>query len=113
MTSKPDKTSGKILEKFRSHIEAKAERKMESRREKERNIWFGLGMFGLVGWTVAIPTLVGVAVGIWIDKKWPSHFSWSLTLLFLGLVLGCINAWHWVKREGHEGTEWRSRLRKK
>jgi ATP synthase protein I len=113
MMSKRENISGKIRENFRSRIEAKAERKMETRREKERNIWFGLGMFGLVGWTVAIPTLVGVALGIWIDRKWPSRFSWSLSLLFLGVVVGCINAWHWVKREGREGSEWRSRTRRR
>ncbi len=72
---------------------------MKGRREKDRSIWFGLGMFGLIGWSVAIPTLIGVAVGIWIDTTWPSRFSWTLMLLFIGVILGCVNAWHWVKRE--------------
>lgn len=72
---------------------------MKGRREKDRSIWFGLGMFGLIGWSVAIPTLIGVAVGIWIDNTWPSRFSWTLMLLFNGVILGCVNAWYWVKRE--------------
>jgi len=78
-------------------------RKLRARREGNRSVWFGLGMFGLVGWSVAIPTLIGVALGIWIDRMWPSRISWTLTLLVAGLVLGCLNAWHWVKRESrHE-----------
>lgn len=72
---------------------------MKGRREKDRSIWFGLGMFGLIGWSVAIPTLIGVAVGIWIDNTWSSRFSWTLMLLFIGVILGCVNAWYWVKRE--------------
>ena len=80
-------------------VGSKEERKLKARREKDRGVWFGLGMFGLVGWSVAVPTVIGVAVGVWIDKTWPSPYSWTLTGLFLGVIVGCINAWYWVKRE--------------
>jgi ATP synthase protein I len=77
----------------------KAERKMKSRREGDRGLWYGLGMFGLVGWSVAIPTLIGIAIGAWIDARYPNRFSWTLMLLFLGVILGCFNAWYWVRKE--------------
>lgn len=84
-------------------VGAKEARKIKARGEKDQGVWFGLGMFGLVGWSVAIPTLIAIAIGLWIDKTWPSRFSWTLMLLFVGVVLGCLNAWYWVKREsGHE-----------
>ena len=72
-------------------------------------------MFGVVGWSVAIPTLIGVAVGLWIDGRWPSRFSWTLMLLIVGVALGCINAWYWVKKAGirswkNNGTNSASRL---
>ncbi|KPJ86609.1 MAG: hypothetical protein AMS17_11710 [Spirochaetes bacterium DG_61] len=89
----------KIVEEFCTKVGVKETRKMKSRCEKDRGILFGLGMFGLVGWSIAIPTLIGVAAGLWIDKTWPSHISWTLTLLLIGVVLGCINAWHWVAKE--------------
>ena len=113
MTGKSHTRPDKQGQDFQTQVELKAERKMISRREKHRNIWFGLGMFGLIGWTVTIPTLIGVAIGVWIDKKWPTPFSWTLMLLFVGVVLGCVNAWIWVKREGREGAEWKSRLKRK
>jgi ATP synthase protein I len=72
---------------------------MRARRQKDQSVWFGLGMFGLVGWSVAIPTLVGVALGVWIDLKWPSRYSWTLMLLIIGVMLGCLNAWFWLNRE--------------
>ena len=80
-------------------IEGKEARKLRARDAQEHASWFWLGMFGLVGWSVAIPSVVGVAVGIWIDMTWPSRFSWTLMLLFGGVVLGCLNAWYWVTQE--------------
>lgn len=102
------KTEGlpKNEEAFEREVEAKEARKIRAQREREQNrrVWFGLGMFGLVGWSVAIPTLIGIALGIYIDMTWPSRLSWTLMLLFIGVVLGCINAWYWVQRES-----WRDR----
>jgi ATP synthase protein I len=87
---------------FRDEVGTKEARKLQARREQNHDIWFWLGMFGLVGWSVAIPTVLGVALGRWIDTTWPSRVSWTLMLLFVGLVLGCLNAWYWVTREtGH------------
>jgi len=83
-------------------VAAKQQRKIRARREGDRSVWFGLGMFGLVGWSVAVPTLIGVAVGLWIDSRWPSRFSWTLMLLVLGVAVGCLNAWWWVQRERRE-----------
>lgn len=80
-------------------VRVKESRKMRARRQKDQSVWFGLGMFGLVGWSVAIPTLVGVALGVWIDLKWPSRYSWTLMLLIIGVMLGCLNAWFWLNRE--------------
>jgi len=66
-TDKSKERRRKIIEDLEKQVGAKESRKMKGRREKDRSIWFGLGMFGLIGWSVAIPTLIGVAVGIWID----------------------------------------------
>lgn len=82
-----------------TEIGRKAERKEKARSERGRGVWFGLGMFGLVGWAVAVPTLLGIMLGLWLDSQLPTRFSWTLTLLFIGVVLGCINAWYWVHRE--------------
>ena len=53
----------------------------------------------MIGWSVAIPTLIGVAIGIWLDISYPGHISWTITFLFAGLAVGCANAWYWVERE--------------
>ena len=88
-----------MVKGFPEQVEAKEARKLRARRVRHQGVWFGLGMFGLVGWSVALPTVIGVAVGLWIDTMWPSQYSWTLMLLFIGVVLGCVNAWFWVSRE--------------
>ncbi|MBM4070175.1 MAG: F0F1 ATP synthase subunit [Planctomycetes bacterium] len=80
-------------------VGAKEARKIRARRDMDRTIWFGLGMFGLVGWSVAIPTLIGVGLGIWLDLTLPGRFSWTLALLLAGAALGAMNAWYWVSQE--------------
>ena len=80
-------------------IGGKATRKLRARRQKSAGVWFGLGMMGLIGWSVAVPTLLGAAVGIWLDGRYPGGRSWTLALLVAGLALGCMNAWLWVSKE--------------
>jgi ATP synthase protein I len=95
----PKKNRHQLQRNFTHKVGAKEKRKLRARREKNRSVWFGLGLLGLIGWSVVVPTLLGVALGIWLDTRMPSRFSWTLTLMFAGLILGCLNAWQWVTRE--------------
>jgi ATP synthase protein I len=83
---------------FAGKVGIKETRRIKGKRQKDEGLWFGLSVFGIVGWSVVIPTLVGTAAGLWIDSHWPSRFSWTLMLLVLGVALGCINAYYWVKK---------------
>jgi len=75
-------------------------RKERARREGRPGLAKALGTSGMIGWSVALPTLVGIAVGVWLDRRSPEGGpSWTLTLMAVGLLLGCANAWHWVRRE--------------
>ncbi|CAM5183664.1 hypothetical protein CDEN61S_01299 [Castellaniella denitrificans] len=86
-------------EAFSRRIGTKAARKRMARRQVNHTLWSGLGMMGLVGWSVALPTLLGAAIGWWLDSRHPSAHSWTLALLAAGLTLGCFSAWHWVVEE--------------
>ena len=81
-------------------VGAQATRKLKAQRERSQGVWFGLGMMGLVGWSVVVPTLLGTALGLWLDKHHPGEHAWTLARLGGGLAIGCLNAWHWVAREG-------------
>lgn len=97
MGDEPNKTS-KHDPTFAGEIGAKAVRKLKARKSMQ-STWFGFRMFGLVGWSVVIPTLIGATFGHWLDQRYRGKHSWTLTLLIIGLCLGCMNAWHWVTRE--------------
>ena len=83
----------------------KARRKLQARRNPAPGVWFGLGMMGIIGWSVSVPTLLGAALGIWLDRRGGDTRSWTLALLVAGLGIGCLNAWFWVSRERTEMAE--------
>jgi len=93
------KKTVKIEPTFPQQVGVKAERKLKARRNPSKSVWFGLGMMGLIGWSVVVPTLLGTALGLWLDKHHVGNRSWTLALLAAGLTAGCFNAWHWVAKE--------------
>lgn len=92
-------------EQLETELARKARRKLRARSEGDRGIWFGLGMMGLVGWSVAIPTVLGIALGVWLDARTDAarDISWTITCLVVGVFLGCLNAWFWIQREMEDG----------
>ena len=91
--------SSKIKVDFARQVGAKAARKLRARRNATPGVWSGLALMGVVGWSVVVPTLLGAALGLWLDRRYPGGRSWTLALLVAGLALGCLNAWHWVAKE--------------
>ena len=104
MSEESEIKSAKDGTAFSWEVGAKAARKLRARKSTQ-GVWFGLGMMGLIGWSVVVPTLLGAALGIWLDNRHPGKYSWTLMLLVIGLVIGCLNAWHWVSKEDKEMRE--------
>jgi ATP synthase protein I len=104
MSESPETKTAKDHTAFSREIGAKAARKLRARKSTQ-GVWLGLGMMGLIGWSVVLPTLLGAALGIWLDNRRPGSHSWTLMLLIIGLAIGCLNAWHWVAKEDREMRE--------
>ena len=102
MDEHPETIGEKDVTAFSREVAAKAARKLKAQRNPTQGVWSGLGMMGLVGWSVVVPTLLGAGLGIWLDNRHPGRHSWTLMLLVIGLVIGCLNAWHWVAKEDQE-----------
>jgi ATP synthase protein I len=86
---------------FSRQVAATEQRKIKARRSPVPSVWLGLGMMGLIGWSVTIPTLLCAALGLWLDHHYPGTHDWTLALLAAGLTIGCLNAWRWVANEVH------------
>lgn len=69
------------------------QKRMIRARGEKNSLWSSISILGSVGWSIALPTVVGAAVGVWIDGRWHSRFSWTVMLLIAGLIMGCVNAW--------------------
>ncbi len=105
MNDEPPAPDAKRAPTLAQQVGAQAARKLKARRHPTSAVWFGLGMMGLVGWSVVVPTLLGAALGSWLDANHPGAHSWTLALLVAGLVLGCVNAWHWIDKEDKAMSE--------
>ena len=99
MNDRPVKRAPARAPTLADRVGAKAKRKLDARRRSGSGVWFGVGMMGLIGWSIVVPTLLGAALGVWLDKQHPGKHAWTLALLVVGLVVGCLNAWHWVAKE--------------
>jgi ATP synthase protein I len=86
-------------QKLARQVEVRAARMKRRGNRHYRGAWRAAATIGLIGWTVVLPMLAGIALGGWIDRQWPSRFSWTLMLLAAGLGIGCINAWNRIKEE--------------
>ncbi|WP_255763974.1 AtpZ/AtpI family protein [Jeotgalibaca sp. MA1X17-3] len=88
-------------EELLNEIEKDANKKLKS-KEDGKEIMFGLGLFGIVGWSIAVPTLLGIALGTYLDKKVETSFSWTLTLIFVGVIVGAFNTWRWLNENNNK-----------
>jgi ATP synthase protein I len=99
----PQEKLAREQERLYRKLREKEERKERARRRGPARVWFGLGMMGVIGWAVIVPTLLGVALGLYLDRSYPHPtISWTLSLLVVGIFLGSLNAWYWVSRESGE-----------
>ena len=106
MNEKPDIKREKDRTGFRREVGAKAARKLKAQRNPAPGVWFGLGMMGIVGWSVAVPDAARRgARRIWLDDRHPGGHSWTLALLVAGLcdrLFQCV-ALGGPGRPGHAG----------
>jgi len=78
---------------------AKTQQRMLRARQTRTSNWTAIAILGVVGWSVVLPTLAGVALGVWLDQRWPVRFSWAITLLVTGLAGGCAVAWLRIRED--------------
>lgn len=95
----PDEERAEALRRAVLH---KSMRRQRARQRSDESIWSWMASFGLVGWTVVVPTVVGLAIGRFIDGRTDSTISFTITLLLVGAVVGVAVAWHWVRTESQE-----------
>ena len=84
---------------LRRTVLRKTLRHERAQRRPNQSVWSFLGTFGLIGWTVALPTLAGLVFGLFLDDVTDTDSSFTITFLVVGAAVGCFAAWYWVKQE--------------
>lgn len=74
-------------------IRTARERRERWESEGERSVGRNLAMIGALGWTIVIPTLLGILAGRWLDRVFGTGIFWTFGLLVAGLGFGCTFAW--------------------
>jgi len=80
-------------------VKLREERLARWRREGERSLGQNLAMIGALGWSIVVPTLIGIYAGRWLDRRFDTGIFWTLGLLVLGLGCGCALAWRRIGSE--------------
>lgn len=91
--NKPDDRSAE-------QIEQRARRMQEARDNPGPSPLRGIGSFGMIGWSVAVPSVGGAFLGMWLDRVAPQDFSWTIALILGGVAVGAMLAWNWIDKEG-------------
>ncbi|MFT7509854.1 MAG: ATP synthase protein I [Sulfitobacter sp.] len=92
MTPKPDKSA--------EDIARHAKRLKSARDNPGPSPLRGIGTFGMIGWSIAVPTVGGAFLGLWLDRVAPQNFVWTIALILGGVVLGAFIAASWINKEG-------------
>ncbi|MCB9469519.1 MAG: AtpZ/AtpI family protein [Candidatus Obscuribacterales bacterium] len=90
---------------FSRMIGSKQARRLRAASDGGENVWMFFSAFGAIGWLIALPAVGGALLGIWLDTKFPSRYSWTLMLLSLGIVAGGFGAWRWIEEQRQEIEE--------
>ncbi len=96
----PPSDDDEFEDEFETHVQRQRVLIEKGRREKGRSFWQYVGLIGAVGFSVVVPMALATFLGHWIDRRSPNtSYEWTLSLLVLGLALGCYNAWRIVTKE--------------
>lgn len=75
-----------------------AERAEVGEETPEPSLGARLGQIGILGWTIVVPTLLGVFIGRWLDRTFDSGVFFSAPAIMIGAGFGFWSAWKWMHR---------------
>ncbi len=80
-------------------VRLRKDRRARWDREGERSVGRNLALIGVLGWSIIVPTLLGILAGRAIDRHVGSGVVFTCCFLVAGLALGCAIAWRRITSE--------------
>lgn len=88
---------------YRKRLSDDVERQVKrmKKAEKERPTLFAQTIFlGTLGLVFVLPVIAGVYLGRWLDSLVAGYsMRWTLSLLFLGIIVGAINVYLMMRED--------------
>lgn len=82
------------------------DREEEKNKEEVRHAWaISFLRFGIIGFIVIIPAMIGALLGMFLDVAVTAPFSWTVLLIVLGVACGFFISWSWIKKEIRRSNE--------
>jgi len=66
-------------------------------KRSRHSLSIGVAQYGVVGFIILIPALLGAIIGSRIDS--PETNTWTISLLAAGFIVGILSALLWIRRE--------------
>ncbi len=83
-------------------IRRSAKRLQHARSKPGESPLLGFSVFGIVGWSIAVPTVAGAFLGHWLNQVAPQEFTWTIALILGGVAIGGFIAARWLQKVGVE-----------
>ena len=83
-------------EELRRAVQTRRARR--GRDDRERSLAQNLALAGVLGWTIVLPCLGGIAIGRWLDRALGTGVLFTSALLFAGVIAGGSLAWRRIRR---------------
>ena len=71
----------------------------KTRRGFDENIWKNFGQIWDISWMTVAPIILGLFLGQYLDREYPKGFSWTLSMLILGIFFAFYNLYHFFDKE--------------
>ncbi|EIE48997.1 ATP synthase [Salipiger aestuarii] len=93
----PDPHIGK--ERIADAARRTRERDDAGRRDPEPSLARRFGQIGVLGWVIVVPTILGAAVGNWLDLRLGTGIMLAAALTMIGAGLGLWLAMRWMRKQ--------------
>jgi ATP synthase protein I len=84
-------------EKLKTSVQAQVDRIQKAERER-RTLLANTVYLGTLGIIFVLPVIAGAYLGNWLDNRIKGYsFSWTVTLIVLGVFVGAMDVYLFVK----------------
>ena len=84
---------------FLSTLRRKRALAEKNRREEDSSFWSNVGLFGMVGWSITLPMVIGLLLGRAADRRFDTGAVYTVFLMLVGLAFGCYNVWRFISQK--------------